>query len=507
MRFSRSELKNSPLRGGFRRAALGLCLAAFLLSSCRDDAYFREIRVKQAEEHFEKIKSAEPPEGTSLGLPECIETALKNNLDLKVSELKEAIEKERRTAAYLGMLPEMNVELSATRRSNEPGGSSVSLLTNEQSLAPSKSSEKGEVTFKYEIVFSAIDFGLAYYNALQQDDKELIAGVQRRRMAQNLSMNVARTYFKVAAAQRCVEDAERLIELSEKTLASVSEMERGGGLPPLKAAEEKAALIKLKQTLMDYRNEYDASCVELRALMGFYPASRIKVDSSCMDVLADLKMPEVETLEAVALRERPELYEANMQRDVSVLEARKAILLMFPNVKAFTDFNYSNNPYLYNQNWWEIGVKAAYNLLKLPNQIQQYKALDKEVDQLDLKTLSISVGVIAQVRIAHASFMEFRKRYDLVDSINRVYIDYLKLAGERARASGDISPLDLAKLEMQAGDSAIKRGQMLANYYYAYYTLLNSVGVSSMDEAAAKASGAPKAPSPEPQVELKSDQH
>ncbi len=463
-----------------------MALPALLLQACRDDEYFREMRMKQAEEHFERIKSAEVPEGTVLSLPACIETALKNNLDLKVSELKESIEKERRTAAYLGMLPEMNVELTATRRNNEPGGSSVSLLTNQQSLVASKSSDPGEVDFKYEIAFSAIDFGLAYFNALQQDNKQLIAGVQRRRSAQNLSMNVARTYFKVAAAQRSIEDAERLLELSEKTMASVGEMEKGGGLPPLKAAEEKAALIRLKQALMDYRNEYDASCVELRALMGYYPANHIKVDASCMDVLADLKIPDVEALEAVALRERPELYEANMQRDVSALEARKAILLMFPNVRMFTDFNYSNNPYLYNQSWWEIGVKAAYNLLKLPNQIQQYRALDKEVDQLDVKTLSLSVGVLAQVRIAHAAFMELKRRYELADLMNKVYVDYLKVAGDRAKASGDISPLDLAKLEMQAGDTSIKRGQMLANYYYSYYTLLNSVGVPSMDECLVK---------------------
>ncbi len=472
----------SLLRSSAKLCLISLSACLLTAQGCRDDAYFRELRIKQAEEHFEKIRSSQMPEGAVLTLPVCIETALKNNLDLKVSELKESIERERRTAAYLGMLPEMNVEASLTDRSNEPGGQSINLVTNQQSLAPSKSSEEKEFTFKYELVFSALDFGLAYFNSVQQDDKTVLAGVQRKRTAQNLSMSVARAYFKVAAAQRSIDDAESLIRLSESSLTDIEDMEKGNGLHPLKAAEEKAALLRLKQSLMDYRNDYESACIELRSLMGFQPITDIKVDCSCMDALAELQLPSIEAMETAALRERPELYEANIASDVSAIEARKAILLMFPNVKIFTDFNYSSNKYLYNQAWWELGVKAAYNLLKLPNQIQQYKALSKETEQLDMKTLALSIGVIAQVRIAHANFMEVRRRYELANSISKVYSGYLKVAGDRAKASGDISPLDLAKLEMQAGDTSIKKGQMMASYYFAYYTLLNSIGVSSIDE-------------------------
>ena len=38
---------------------------------------------------------------------------------------------------------------------------------------------------------------------------------------------------------------------------------------------------------------------------------------------------------------------------------------MFPNARIFLDFNNLNNSFLYNQNWWEMGVAAAFNLLKL----------------------------------------------------------------------------------------------------------------------------------------------
>ncbi len=452
-----------------------------LLTSCRDDGYFREMRMKQAEEHFERIKGNQIPEGLTLTLPYCIETAIKNNLDLKVSELKEAIERERRTAAYLGMLPEMNLDISYSKRSNEPGGSSINLQTGEQSLVPSKSSEEDEFTLKYEIVFSTLDFGLAYFNAVQQEDKQLLAREQKRRTAQNLVMNVARTYFKVAAAQRSMENAERLIELSEKSLTDVLEMEKKGNLPPIRAAEEKASLLRLKQSLMDYRNEYESACIELRSLMGYHPVIAIQVDDSCMDALTQLDIPEIDTLEATALRQRPELYEANIQRDITVIDARKAILMMFPNVKAFTDFSHSSNKYLYNQSWWEVGVRAAYNLLKLPSQIQQYRALDKETDEMEVKTLALSVAVLAQVRIAHAGMMEARRRYELSDALHNVYVDYLKVAGDRSKTSGDISPLDLAKLEMQAGETSIKRSQTLAQYYLAYYALLNSMGIQSID--------------------------
>jgi len=460
--------------------AIAGCLLA-TLSSCRDDEYFRELRHKEAEKHFSEFKLSPLPAET-LTLPFCIETALKKNLDLKVAALQKSIEREKVTAAYLGMLPEMNIEGNVTNRNNDSGGQSINIQTGQQSLTASTSDQRTEYTFKYEIALSSLDFGLAYFNSIAQEDTALIAKTQQQRTAQNLVLNVSKAYFKVAAAQSNLENAEKLMALADKTFTDVSSLERSGAIAPFKAAEDKAAFLRFKQSLMDYRNDYESSCIELCALMNYYPAPNMRVDSSCMNKLADFKLPELECMELSALKSRPELYEANMRTDYSIMEARKSILLMFPNVRAFSDFNASSNKYLYNQSWMELGMRAAYNLFKLPNQIQQYRALDKEIDRTEIKTLALSIGVIAQVRIAHANLMELKRRYEITNSIHQIYSDYIRVANDRLSANGDISPLEVAKLKIQAGDTSIKRSQMMANYYYAYYTLLNSIGVGSIDE-------------------------
>ena len=94
---------------------------------------------------------------------------------------------------------------------------------------------------------------------------------------------------------------------------------------------------------------------------------------------------------------------------------------MFPNVQIFLDFTNSTNPFLYHYNWWEVGARAAYNLLKLPQKIEHYYALDAEEEQLGAQIMALSVGILAQVRIVHANLIEVKERYDLTEDLFEVY--------------------------------------------------------------------------------------
>jgi len=455
-----------------------------ILASCQNGDRYRQERIAKADEAFKLIKSRQFPENVQLSLPFCINLALKNNLDLRVYELKEAVSREQRTAAALGMLPDLTITNDIAIRNNEPGASSYSLLTGVESVEPSQSSQKFENRVKVELLFSIIDFGLAYYNAVQAADKTLIAIEQKRRATQNLILDVSRAYFKVAAAQYAMEHTEKMLKLSDSTEKLLAEMVKNKKLPLEKIVIEKKTFLVLKKSLMEYRRSYENSCIQLSSLMGYHPKNGITVDTTQMGKLIVLKVPDVELLDEISLIERPELYQLDIQLHITAVAARKKIIEMFPNVGLFTDFTNSTNKYLYNQTWFELGARAAYRLMRVPQLIGEYVALESAGEQLEAQTLALSVGVLSQVRIAHANLTEVRQRYDIAEQLFETYKLHEAIKEERSSTAGALSVIELNRMKMETAQKDIERTQALGNYYLAYFRLLNSIGLESMDAKA-----------------------
>lgn len=377
-----------------------------LMGGCQTVDEYKAERVKKVDEAFKKIKGNDLPATKPLSLPYCIDLALKNNLDMKVYSIQQTVDNERKTAAMLGMLPDLEVSDGMDYRTNTPGAKSEGIATGQQSLEFSQSSQQYENRVRVELLFSMIDFGLAYFNSVQTQDKSLITGEEKRRAAQNLILDVTSAYLRVASAQYEMEKVEGMLKECESTEAALNNITSSRGISKSDALVEQKKFINLKLQLREYRRDYENSSIQLRSLMGYYPTNEIRVDTTIIDKMANLKVPNVQLLEEIALLERPELFQLDIQQHVTIVEARKKILMMFPNVQAFVDFTGDSNKYLYNKTWWEIGARAAYNLLRLPQNIAEYNALDSQADQIDAQVIALSVGIISQVRIAHASLQE-----------------------------------------------------------------------------------------------------
>lgn len=468
------------------RKLIIVLIAVLFSSSCQNTDHYRRERVSKADRAFREIKSKDFPEGAVLSLPYCIKTALNNNLDLRVYELKEAVNNEKRTAAALGMLPDVIVTNDLTYRTNEPGASSYSLNSGKESLEPSKSTQKYENRVRVEFLFSVIDFGLAYFNSVQARDRKLITKEQKRRATQNLILDVTRAYFKVAAAQYAMVNTEKMLKIAGETEKLLEQMVKNKRLPMEKIIKEKKTFLLLKKSLMEYKRSYENSCIELRSLMGYYPTHEIRVDTSGMRNIADIKIPEIELLEEIALLERPELYQLDIRHHITAIAARKKVIEMFPNVGVFTDFTNSTNKYLYNQSWWELGARAAYRLLRVPQQIGEYTAIETEMKQIKAQVTALSVGIISQVRIAHANLAEVKHRYSMAEQLYETYKKHEILKEKHARTSGALSQIELNRIKMETAQKDIERTQALGNYYLAYFRLLNSAGVENLDAAEMK---------------------
>lgn len=452
------------------------------LTSCKSWNSYVDDRLENSILHAEQIASRSPDCDKVFSLQECIDMAIKNNLDLKVAELKSNVSDKKMIAETMSLFPDLVVTNTRTKRNNEPGSSSQNLSTGIQTYDFSRSSEKDESNFKVEMLLGVLDFGLAYLNASQAKDKALLDKQQEARVRQNLQLDVASTYFRVATMQDSFDEAKSILEKSEKTISMLNEMSEKKDISPMRLMEEQRRFAALHQSIMNHFRSYHNACIELRTLMGLSPAGTLRVDLSSIKQPSQINLPEISVLERISLAQRPELYSQDIQLHITSTEAYKTILMMFPNVQAFTDFNHSSNPFLYNKSWWEIGIRAAYNVLKLPQQVAKYRSLAEEAEENDMRVIAVSIGILAQVRIAYSEFFDARDFYLLENKMSDLLSKQLLFAKGNFEEGGMYSAIDILRFQMDALDARIREMNSLEKFNISYHRLINVVGVTSFEE-------------------------
>ena len=469
----------------FQNAFIGTGIVGlFFLSGCKSFEDYQNDRIAYAVKHFERARFTNLKQDQVLTLNDCVRLAVANNLDLKVFGLEEQVAKEMRTSEMLGMLPELNISNNFTGRTNTPASSSKQLDGDGPGTYSYSQSQDRNVNYlNIDLALSVLDFGLAFFNTQQSNDRLLLRQQRTRRAEQNLVLDTVRVYFQVAAAQRAINITTKLLEECRDRYELIEKMGDAGQITPFRAFDEVKQFVEMEKRLTNYIRSYENSCVELRSLLGLYPNSRIKVDDSALNTIPDFPLPKMELMEQIALMKRPELYEIDMQKHINVIECRKTILMMFPNVRMFVDFTNSNNSFLYHSTWWELGVRAADNLLKLPQHIARYQAYSAQVDTEEARTYAQAIAVMAQVRIAHANLISTKEQLDIDTRVNAAYKKNLDKAVGSNKVAGELSALELAHMRLATAETEIQKYLSLGNYYVSYFRVLNTLGIENLHEA------------------------
>ncbi|MBO5791892.1 MAG: TolC family protein [Lentisphaeria bacterium] len=460
-------------------AGVAVLAMVCLFSGCQSMEDYRNERAEYAIKHFEGAKYRELVEGKKLTLQECIDLAREHNLNLQVSKLEEKVAREMRTAEMLGMLPELNINDTATFRSNTAASSSKKVGEDGLTYGYSTSQERNVNYLNIDLALSVLDFGLAFFNTQQAQDRVYMREQRTLRAAQNLTLDVVRAYFSVAAAQKAIKITSGLLEECRNRYELIQKLGKKGQIDPFRAFDETRRFIDMEKRLTNYVRSYQNSCVELRSLMGMAPSGKIVVEDAYLNSLPSYELPDIELMEQIALFKRPELYEIDIQRHINILEVRKEIVMMFPQVRLFYDFTNSSNSFLYHMNWWELGIRAAYNLLKIPVHVSRAMAMNDQVAADEKRGFAQAIAVMAQVRIAHANLQATKERYDIDAKTHKAFAENLAQARRTVR-SGDLSQLQLDHIRLATAETEIERLMSLGNYYVSYYRMLNAVGINSI---------------------------
>ncbi len=473
-------MKNDNARLQPRRiAAIG---AALVLAGCavtpqpltKDD-----VRNRYAADQQLLYKDQEPIAGP-VDLNTAIARALKYNLDYRLKLMERALAEGLWDVSRYDMLPRLVASAGYTTRSNDAGGTSVSIINGQETLSPSTSVERSRFLANAEFSWNLLDFGVSYYRAKQLSDETLISEERRRRVIQNIVQDVRAAYWRAAGAQRLARETDALLERVREALEKSRQAESQGLMPPTQALAYQRALLDATTLLNIRRQELAFSKRELAALMNVPPGTDFILADEAELVLP--RPPEnLAELEQVALTNRPELREEDYRRRISVAETRRALLSLLPGISLNAAYRHDSNKYLYNQSWAEGGVNVFLNLLRLTAYPAMEKSNEARLQADDARRMALSMAVLTQLRVAVQRYELSLVDLDLADEASKVD-DRLAQYARAAVTTRVDTELEVIRTEARAMIARYQRYASYATAQVSYARIMNSLGLDVLPE-------------------------
>ncbi|UCF76985.1 MAG: TolC family protein [Betaproteobacteria bacterium] len=432
-----------------------------------------EVKSRVAADQKSLFAGQEPVEH-EITFHEAVARALKYNLDYRLKLMETALAQGLFDVSRYDMLPKLVASAGYNTRSNDSGGTSVSIIDGRETLSPSTSQERNRWLANAEFSWNVLDFGVSYYRAHQAADEALIAEERRRRVAQNILQDVRGAYWRALGAQRLAGEAEELLVRVRSALEKSRLAEKAGLLPPPQALAYQRALLDATTLINIRRQEIEFAKSELAALMNLAPGTPFRLaDEPEMNLPRTPRDPR--ELEETALRNRPELREEDYRRRISVAETHRALLSLMPGLTLDLAGRYDSNQYLYNQSWTEGGIQVFSNLMRLLAYPSIEKSNEARLKVDDARRLALSMAVITQVRVAIERYNLALADFENADDASKVDQRLLNYAKAAASTRVD-TELEVVRTEARALIARFQRYASYANAQVAYGRIYNSLG-------------------------------
>ena len=277
-----------------------------------------ERRIEAAADISAIYGSQEPLRGP-LTLDQAFARALAYNLDRRSKLMETALAQNDLDLSRLDMLPKVIANAGYSWRNNVDASSSTSILTNQQSLEPSTSSDRNRRIADLTLSWNILDFGVSYINARQQADRDLVVQEQRRKVIQTLFQDVRRAFWRAAAAQQLKGRLRDAIRSADQALASSRSAEKERLRSPLDALRYQRAMLELLRQLESTDHVLSVSKSELAALINLPQSRHFSLALPHRMRVETLRMP-VRKMEQVALIRNPEIREKSYEARASAEE-------------------------------------------------------------------------------------------------------------------------------------------------------------------------------------------
>ncbi len=271
-----------------------------------------------------------------LSLEQCVQTALKNNLEVQQGKLQSMSGKINWNQAKLNLLPTLN----GNAGSGINQGRSIDPYTNSYSTEPIDFSNYG--LGAQLVIFN----GGALRNNIGEKSLTYQATVQELQQAkENLAISVLLAYLQVLSTEDLLVQARAQASLSTEQVRRLEVLDSSGAISPYELEDLRGQLANDELSILTAKNDLETAKLSLCKLMNVRYSDQLKVERLDSSKFTPRDVPQAESVVTNALTSLPGIRAA----DLRYRSAGKSVGVyrgaLFPRLTVNGDAstNYSSN--------------------------------------------------------------------------------------------------------------------------------------------------------------------
>jgi multidrug efflux system outer membrane protein len=455
-----------------------IILISLLMSGCSlvPVSFTQDELKEQAENDRKTVTLNQQPVDGPITLYEAIARALKYNLDLHLELSEKILAETNLDLSKYELLPQLVAKTGYNGRDKFSGSSSRSLITGNQSLQSSTSSDRDLFTSDLSLSWNVLDFGLSYIRAKQSGDKVLIAEEEKRKVVNRIVQDVRTAYWRAVSNDRLIVRIEELLVRVTKAIEESKQIETKRLDRPLTALTYQRELIGIKRELEELQRDLSLAKIQLAALMNLRPGEDYELVIPDRTNVVNKVDISPDMMEQLALENRPEIRTISYEERINRQEAKAAILSLMPGLDLNFGKSYSTNSFLFHNNWLSYGAQISWNLLnifKLPSTNRNIEAKSKV---LEARRLALTMAIMTQVHVSMAQYEHSQREY-------RTAADYFVTQGkileqlESGVSANTVTEQSLIREEMNMMVAEIKYDIAYSDVENAYASIFAALGI------------------------------
>ncbi|MBW1616989.1 MAG: TolC family protein [Deltaproteobacteria bacterium] len=473
-----------------------LAISCFMLSACAIDYKPNFAKDRQAALKEDKAlltKMLDVKQDKPLTLDDAIKISINNNLELRVNRILKDAADEKVVSEKLKMLPMLNLEGDIVRRSEydisyykyvnpdtmEPYGQ-IKVDQDGAARTLTVSDDKEIFSGNIKLSWNVLDFGLTYIKAKQKAMGAVIKDIETDRQTQRLTAKVFSAYWKAVIADKNLERIPKVEQMLNEYKNVIQKAVNEKRVSPIALKEAENKIIELSIKTTEIQAQLEAARIELARLMGISPAIAFKLadaDVECFVTnLPEPKNLNVNELEDVALKNRPELFATDIELQIQKQEAKALLLRMLPGLRFDAVQLYNSNDFLVNNSWSTVGANLAWDIFGLPAKYYAKKAQKKNIAAAQTKRIELTAAIMTQLRLALHDFAIKKKTFNYFNDFYTNHEDIVRIGAEYHKA-GMLCDADMVERSIERFTAKLGRDESLAHMLDSFATLAVTLGI------------------------------
>jgi len=345
---------------------------------------------------------------TVLALHDCVRLALVNSLDIQSALWDEQVKNKLARASFGKMLPKIAGAYNLSQRDNLPWSRSdvIGQEGSYETLGPapgtgvtnySTSRERFSRTWNVQLLWSPMDAAMAGYLADVKWNEATQACYQRARVAQQLVGTVTAAFWRLRALNDALSKAQALVTHRRNVERDLKSLIENALVESQEYLTAKTQLAEASQQLAEVYLNIGRQRELLATAMNVSP-------DSCFQVIGDLKSFPITCLdacklEAAALVNRPEAYQADLAHESSIADLKRMIIRFIPRAEGFIGHFRDENKFQLDKEWADGGMRITWDLMDCLSNVLEHEAAKAKVYKSDRDRAVISLGILTQVRL------------------------------------------------------------------------------------------------------------